>query len=251
MVFNRTTRAAKKKANQKAKDSELLLNKALNNAGPLFSEASKEARKKFDSLYSEYSPRVQKELSKRLADGEARFLDAQARLSSKFDENVGPRMKNFRADLEADYLPRARRTADAANTTLSAAVAAAVDAARAEWEKGSPAIRSAALSNPVQDKKKSRWGTIFIALGLTAVAGAAAYVAWEKTRPVEDPWAPPADFARSQYPAAGSTDADSTEVSDSVASADAGDVTESLSTDKADDLAATDSLEKKNTHKDV
>ena len=67
---------------------------------------------------------------------------------------------------------------------------------------------------------------------------AAGYLAWQKTRPVEDPWAPPADFARSHYPAAGVSEEDSTEVSDSVAAAEAGDVPESL----ADG-------EKENTHK--
>lgn len=249
MAFDKTKRAAKKKANQKAARSERILDKALNNAAPLFSEAGKEARKKVDALYGEYSPRVEKELRKRLASSEARLLEAQTLLNAKFEENVGPRVKNFRSDLEGDYIPRARRTADATNTTLTAAVTAAVEAARAEFEKGAPAIRTAALTSPKQDKKKSRWGTALLVLGVTAVAGAAAYVAWEKTRPIEDPWAPPADFARSQYPAAAANDADSTEVSDSVASADAGDVTGSLTTEQADARAATDSLDEKNTHK--
>lgn len=249
MAFDKTKRAAKKKAKKQAARSENTLNKALNNACPLLTEVSKDARKRVDSFYGEYSPKVEKELRKRLAKSEARLLEAQALLSDKLDANLGPRVKNFRSDFEADYLPRARRTADATNTTVAATVAAALDAARAEWEKGSPAIRKAALTSPVKDKKKSRWGTAFIVLGITAAAGAAAYVAWEKTRPVEDPWAPPADFARSQYPAAASTDDDSTEVSDSVASADAGDVTGSLGTEQADATQATDSLDEKNTHK--
>ncbi|MDO5644794.1 MAG: hypothetical protein Q4G21_03740 [Dermabacter sp.] len=237
MALTQSKKAAKKKAKKQAKRAERTLGKVVNNAGPLFSEASKEARKKASDIYGEYGPRVEKKLRKGLADGSDRLHDLQDRLSHTLDENVSPRVKNFREDFEADYLPRARRTADATNATVAAAVTAAVDAARSEWEKGSPTIRHAALTSPVKQKKKSRAGTVLIVLGIAAVAGAAGYVAWQKTRPVEDPWAPPADFARAHYPAAGSTDADSDDVSDSVASADAGDVTGALSDDD------------KNTHK--
>ena len=45
---------------------------------------------------------------------------------------------------------------------------------------------------------------------------------------MEDPWAPPADFARAHYPASAGTDSDSSTVSDTVGSADAGDVASAL-----------------------
>ena len=229
---------ARKQAEKQAKRAQSTWYKALNNAGPLFNEASKEARKRAEKFYGDYAPEVEKRVRKGLDVGQARVSGLSSRLSDEFDRNVGPRARKFRSDFEADYLPRARRTADAANTTLSAAVAAAVDAARAEWEKGAPEIRTAATTSPAADKKKSKVGTVLVVLGIAAVAGTAGYLAWQKTRPVEDPWAPPADFARSHYPAAGVSEEDSTVVSDSVAAAEAGDVSESL----ADG-------EKENTHK--
>ncbi|MGO1925414.1 MAG: hypothetical protein ACTH1T_07225, partial [Brachybacterium tyrofermentans] len=54
-------------------------------------------------------------------------------------------------------------------------------------------------------------------------------------RPVEDPWAPPADFARAHYPASASSEDDSSTVSDTVGSADAGDVAQAL---KGDDRSS-------------
>ncbi len=245
MAFTNSKREAKKaakkhakNAKKQAKQAQSTWRKALDNAGPLFSEASKEARKRAEKFYGDYAPEVERRVRKGFNAGQERVSGLSSRLSDEFDRNVGPRARKLRSDFEADYLPRARRTADAANTTLGAAVAAAVDAARAEWEKGAPEIRTAATTSPVADKKKSKVGTVLVVLGLAAVAGTAGYLAWQKTRPVEDPWAPPADFARSHYPAAGVSEEDSTEVSDSVAAAEAGDVPESL----ADG-------EKENTHK--
>lgn len=233
MAFTKTKReakkAARKQAELRAKRANKTFYKAIDNAGPLFNEAAKEARKTADRLYGEYAPRVEKSLRKGLDQGSQRVSGLADRVAVELDRNLGPRARQFRSEFEEDYLPRARRTADATNTTLSAAIAAAVDAARAEFEKGAPEIRYAATTSPVVDKKKSKFGTALIVLGITAVAGAAGYLAWQKTRPIEDPWAPPADFARSHYPAAGSTEDDSTEVSESVATADAGDVTEALS----------------------
>lgn len=238
MAFTKTKKAAAKQAHKKGKKAETAFQKAYASAGPLFTEVSKDARKRAEVLYSDLSPRVQKQLAKGIAESSARLAELQALASTKFDESLGPRARQFRSDVESDYLPRARRTADATNTTLAAAIGAAVEAARTEFEKGAPAIRTAATTSPVKDKRKSKIGTAFVVLGVAAVAGAAGYVAWQKTRPVEDPWAPPADFARSHYPAAGVNDAETTQVSDSVATADAGDVTGSL-TDES----------KTNTHK--
>jgi hypothetical protein len=77
---------------------------------------------------------------------------------------------------------------------------------------------------------------------------------WKKTRPVEDPWAPPADFARVHYPAAASSDNDSTEVSDAVAGAEAGDVASSLGADSPSEAEGTEENEnapeeKRGTHR--
>ena len=125
-----------------------------------------------------------------------------------------------RHDLEDDYLPRARKTAETTGTVLKAAV----DAARKELDKGQGDIRSA-IVEPTPQKKKGRAGKVLLILGLAAAGAAAGYIAWQKPRPVEDPWAPPADFARAHYPASAGTESDSSTVSDTVGSADAGDGT--------------------------
>ena len=94
--------------------------------------------------------------------------------------------------------------------------------------------RTAALQ-PTPDPKKGRAGKVLLVLGLAAAGAAAGYIAWQKTRPVEDPWAPPADFARAHYPASASSEDDSSTVSDTVGSADAGDVASAL---KGDDRSS-------------
>lgn len=82
---------------------------------------------------------------------------------------------------------------------------------------------------------------MLLILGLAAAGAAAGYVVWQKTRPVEDPWAPPADFARAHYPAASATETDSSTVQDTVGSADAGDVASSLNTaDRSSDTTPKD-----------
>src|SRR5699024_11865906 len=110
--------------------------------------------------------------------------------------HLGPRAAKLRHDVQDDYLPRARRAVEPAGTVLKAAV----DAARKELETGQGDIRSAVLE-PTPQKKKGRTGKVLLVLGLAAAGAAAGYIAWQKTRPVEDPWAPPADFARAHYPA--------------------------------------------------
>src|SRR5699024_6876499 len=96
---------------------------------------------------------------------------------------------------------------------------AAAGAARQEFVMGQGDIKSAALT-PVP-KKKGRTGKVLFIVGLAAAGAAAGYIVWQKTRPVEDPWAPPADFARAHYPASAGNESDSSTVSDTVGSADA------------------------------
>ena len=249
---SKTKKQTRKQAKKQAKRAERTFNKAVNNAGPLFSELSKEARKKADSLYGEYGTRFEKQLRKGLKSGSSRLSDLQHFIASNIDDNISPRARHLRDNIEHDYLPRAKRTADATNTTLSSAVAAAVEAARKEWEKGAPNIKDAALHAP-KAKRKSRFGKVLIVLGLGAVAGAAGYVAWQKTRPIEDPWAPPADFARSHYPAATASEADDNAVSDTVAAADAGDVADALGKEAKDAKEAVKDAKEavKDTVKDV
>ncbi len=110
---------------------------------------------------------------------------------------------------------------------VASAVSAAVDAARKELDKGQGEIKKA-YAQPTPKQRKGRAGTVLLVLALTAAGAAAGYAVWKRTRPVEDPWAPPADFARAHYPASAATDTDSTEVSDAVGGAEAGDVAQSL-----------------------
>lgn len=216
-IFPKTKRAAskkaakgQKKADKAAKNAGGSIQTALESVGPLAAVAAGEARDLATDAYKTYAPKAEKAAK-------------QARKNLK-NSNVADRAQKLSEDVKGDYLPRAKNTADATNATVSAAVAAAVDAARKEWEKGSVDIKKAA-AKPV--KKKRGLGVLGLLVGLAA-GGAVAYVVWQKTRPIEDPWAPPADFARAHYPAAASTDADSRDVSDSVASAEAGDVSDAL-----------------------
>lgn len=176
--------------------------------GPVVSEGAREARTRATELYDQYAPEAQQRLREQ---------------SDKISANLGPRADKLRHDVQDDYIPRARRTVETSGTVLKAAV----DAARKELEKGQGDIRSAALE-PIATKKKGRAGRVLLILGLAAAGAAAGYVAWQKTRPVEDPWAPPADFARAHYPASAGDDSDSSTVSDTVGSADAGDVASAL-----------------------
>ncbi|ATG56142.1 hypothetical protein CFK41_16180 [Brachybacterium ginsengisoli] len=184
------------------------LQKLAATVGPVVSEGAREARTRATELYDQYAPEAQQRLREQ---------------SDKISANLGPRADKLRQDVQDDYLPRARKTVETSGTVLKAAV----DAARKELEKGQGEIRTAALV-PEQPKKKGRAGRVLLILGLAAAGAAAGYVAWQKTRPVEDPWAPPADFARAHYPASAGDDSDSSTVSDTVGSADAGDVASAL-----------------------
>ncbi|MGN7212914.1 hypothetical protein [Brachybacterium paraconglomeratum] len=190
---------------QKAVDE---LQKLAAQVGPVVSEGAREARSKATDLYDQYVPEAQQKLREQ---------------GDKLSQNLGPRADKLRHDLEDDYLPRARKTAETTGTVLKAAV----DAARKELDKGQGDIRSA-IVEPTPQKKKGRAGKVLLILGLAAAGAAAGYIAWQKTRPVEDPWAPPADFARAHYPASAGTESDSSTVSDTVGSADAGDVASAL-----------------------
>ncbi|MGP5413691.1 hypothetical protein [Brachybacterium paraconglomeratum] len=190
---------------QKAVDE---LQKLAAQVGPVVSEGAREARSKATDLYDQYVPEAQQRLREQ---------------GDKLSQNLGPRADKLRHDLEDDYLPRARKTAETTGTVLKAAV----DAARKELDKGQGDIRSA-IVEPTPQKKKGRAGKVLLILGLAAAGAAAGYIAWQKTRPVEDPWAPPADFARAHYPASAGTESDSSTVSDTVGSADAGDVASAL-----------------------
>lgn len=225
-----TKRAAKKAAKQataaqdavgttaqKAEKAVEELQKLASTIGPVVSEGAREAAHKASELATDlkgqYGPEVEKQLRK------------QGEKLSELSGNLGPRAEKFRHDVEDDYLPRARKTATATGDVLKAAV----DAARSELLKGQGDIKAALAPAPVA--KKNRAGKVLLILGLAAAGAAAGYVVWQKTRPVEDPWAPPADFARAHYPASAASDSDSDTVSDTVGSADAGDVAQSLKGD--------------------
>ena len=202
---------------QRAEKAVDELQKLAAQVGPVVSEGAREARSKASGFYDQYAPEVQQKLR-----------DQGDRLS-ELGQNLGPRADKFVHDVQDDYLPRARRTAETTGTVLKAAAGAA----RQEFDKGQGDIKSAALT-PVP-KKKGRTGKVLLIVGLAAAGAAAGYIVWQKTRPVEDPWAPPADFARAHYPASAASDSDSSTVSDTVGSADAGDVAQAL---KADDRSS-------------
>jgi len=185
------------------------LQKLAAQVGPVVSEGAREARSRATELYGQYAPEAEKRLREQ---------------SDKISANLGPRADKLRHDVQDDYLPRARRTVETSGTVLKAAI----DAARTELEKGQGDIRSAVLEPTPQPKKKGRAGKVLLVLGLAAAGAAAGYIAWQKSRPVEDPWAPPADFARAHYPASAGDESDSSTVSDTVGSADAGDVASAL-----------------------
>lgn len=220
LTTKRETKKAKKQAKktaaaagstqQQAEKALIELQKLAATIGPVVSEGAREARSRGKGLVDQYLPTVEDKLRHQ--------GDKIAGLTA----TVGPRADKFMHDVQDDYYPRARRTASTTNNVLRAAI----DAARAELDKGQADIRAAVLT-PTPQKKGSA-GKVLLVLGLAAAGAAAGYVAWQKTRPVEDPWAPPADFARAHYPASASTETDSSTVSDTVGSADAGDVAQSL-----------------------
>lgn len=212
------TAAAAGSTAQKAEKAMEELQKLAATVGPVVSEGAREARSRATGLVDQYGPGV-----------EERFRQ-QGEKFSELSSNLGPRADKFKHDVQDDYIPRARKTAETTGSVLKAAV----DAARTELEKGQGDIKSAALA-PTPAVKKNRAGKVLLVLGLAAAGAAAGYIAWQKTRPVEDPWAPPADFARAHYPASASSEDDSSTVSDTVGSADAGDVAQAL---KGDDRSS-------------
>ncbi|GAA1294073.1 MULTISPECIES: hypothetical protein [Brachybacterium] len=211
------TVAAADSTGQKAEKAMEELQKLASTVGPVVSEGAREARSRANDLVDQYGPGV-----------EERFRHQGEKLS-ELSSSIGPRADKFKQDVQDDYLPRARKTAETTGSVLKAAV----DAARHELDKGQDDIRTAALQPT--PKKKGRAGKVLLVLGLAAAGAAAGYIAWQKTRPVEDPWAPPADFARAHYPASASSEDDSSTVSDTVGSADAGDVASAL---KGDDRSS-------------
>lgn len=100
--------------------------------------------------------------------------DAQVRLE--------PVVGEARTRVVEDYIPRAQRAA------VAAQAAATTDGTLTERaQRAAVAAKSAALEVPV--KKKHR---VLKTLGWLAVAGVAAgaaYVAYRRSQPVEDPWA--------------------------------------------------------------
>ena len=197
-------------SSQNAQKAVEELQKLAAQVGPVVSEGAREARSKATDLYGQYVPEAQQKLREQ---------------GDKLSQNLGPRADKLRHDLEDDYLPRARKTAETTGTVLKSAV----EAARNEFDKGQGDIRAAIVEPTPQ--KKGRAGKVLLILGLAAAGAAAGYIAWQKTRPVEDPWAPPADFARAHYPASAGTESDSSTVSDTVGAADAGDVASALKGD--------------------
>ncbi len=228
LTKKRETKKAKKQAAKtavlaastasRAEQAVAELQKLASTVGPAVSEGAREARTRATDLYDHYAPEAQQRLREQ---------------SEKITHAVGPRADKIRHDVQDDYLPRARRTAETTSTVLKAAV----EAARKELDKGQADIRAAVLEPTPQPKKKGRAGRVLLIVGLAAAGAVAGYVAWQKTRPVEDPWAPPADFARAHYPASAGTEDDSSAVSDTVGSADAGDVASALKgEDRSSDL---------------
>lgn len=208
-----TTADAFGTASQKAEQALEELQKLAATLGPVVTEGAREAKVK-------------------AAEAQQRLMDQGEKLS----QDLGPRAEKLRHEVQDDYLPRARKTA----TTTGNVLKAAAEAARKEIEKGQGDIKNAVLQ-PTPQKKKGRAGKVLLILGLAAAGAAAGYVVWQKTRPVEDPWAPPADFARAHYPAASATETDSSTVQDTVGSADAGDVASSLNTaDRSSDTTPKD-----------
>ncbi|WP_231928209.1 hypothetical protein [Devriesea agamarum] len=232
----------KKKATKKGiEQANAGLSRVFSNVGPLVTEGAHEARMRATDFYDTYSPVV--------ADRVRRGVAKQNERVMNLAEKINPNAAKLREDVRQDYLPRAKKTYGATNATVQATVAAAVDAARKEWEKGYKDIHSA-VTTPTKRKKKRSVGKTLFLLTLVGAGAAAGYVAWKKTRPIEDPWAPPADFARAHYPAAGSDDKDGAEVSDTVAGAEAGDVAGSLTSDTAAEKARREEDEKKRgTHR--
>ncbi|MBV7433046.1 hypothetical protein KRX53_06920 [Dermabacteraceae bacterium TAE3-ERU5] len=236
MVFTRKKTKAlqdkKKQAKKAAEQVESTLDKALANVRPLVEEGAKEVKERATDLYEQYSPTVKDALQKQSGKVQDRVQDIAAKAK--------PQAQKLREDFETDYLPRAKKTYGATEATVNAAVAAAVDAARKEWDKGAKDIQAAVVTPA---KKKGGFGKFLFLLLLGAAGAGAGYLAWKKSQPVEDPWAPPADFARAHYPAA--DDKSATEV----AAAEAADLVESLT--EGDDPAESEDAEagKKNTHK--
>ena len=121
-------------SSQNAQKAVEELQKLAAQVGPVVSEGAREARSKATDLYGQYVPEAQQKLREQ---------------GDKLSQNLGPRADKLRHDLEDDYLPRARKTAETTGTVLKAAV----DAARKELDKGQGDIRSAIVE---PDRKSTR-----------------------------------------------------------------------------------------------
>ena len=76
------------------------LQKLASTVGPVVSEGAREARSRANDLVDQYGPGV-----------EERFRHQGEKLS-ELSSNIGPRADKFKQDVQDDYLPRARKTAE-------------------------------------------------------------------------------------------------------------------------------------------
>lgn len=188
------------------------------NLGPLSSEGAREAGQRASAALHDANDRASRAVNKQRRRAEEKY--------QQLDDKYRPELYHARDQVIDDYLPRAQKTWNAGNQAVTAAITAAADAGRKEWDKSYPAVRSAALTPTPVKKKKRGVGRTLLVLGLVSAAAAAGYAVYRQSRPVEDPWAPPADFSKAHYPTA--TDSDSSVVQDSVGGGDSGDVAASL-----------------------
>lgn len=193
------------------------------NLGPLTSAGARDAGRRASAALTDANDRANRALTEQRLRAEAKVHELDARYR--------PELYRARDQLVDDYVPRARKTWNAGNQAVNATVTAAADAGRKEWDKAYPAVRSAALTPTKPPKKKRGAARTLLVLGLVGAAAAAGYAVYRQSRPVEDPWAPPADFSKAHYPTA--TDSDSSVVQDSVGGGDSGDVAASLGSSAA------------------
>ena len=87
---------------QRAEKAVEELQKLAATVGPVVSEGAREARTRATDLYGQYAPEAQQ----RLRDQSDKLREQ----SDKFTSNLSPRAEKLRADVQEDYLPRARKT---------------------------------------------------------------------------------------------------------------------------------------------
>ncbi|WP_159717928.1 hypothetical protein [Actinomyces marmotae] len=91
-----------------------------------------------------------------------------SRAAKEAQTRIEPAYSEARARVVDDYLPRAQRAAEAARAAIAEAPAPVVAPKKHRCRRGLKALA---------------WATV-----VTAAAGAA-YIAWRRSQPVEDPWA--------------------------------------------------------------